>query len=176
MLYFWNSPDFSWNKKDNFSILFDMNRLFEEFIWEFLKQNVNSFENIEKINLQVQNKYVFKNKKFNLKPDILINLKNNEKIIIDTKYKKLDKTKNYNWVNQVDIYQMFSYGMRYFDNKENKKIILLYPEYKYEITDCFKTEENIQILISTIDLKNIKLKENSWKKELKKELKNILWI
>jgi len=72
-----------------------MNSLFEEFIFEFIKKNqIKIDENIENIKSQTSDKYVFKNNKFNLKPDIIIN-KYNEKIIIDTKYKKLDKAKSY---------------------------------------------------------------------------------
>jgi 5-methylcytosine-specific restriction endonuclease McrBC regulatory subunit McrC len=71
-----------------------MNLLFEEFIAEFIKKNKENIDlNINNINSQVSNKYLFKNNKFNLKPDIIINYFNNEILIIDTKYKKLDKLK-----------------------------------------------------------------------------------
>jgi 5-methylcytosine-specific restriction enzyme subunit McrC len=71
-----------------------MNLLFEEFIVEFMKKNkeeINS--NIINIQSQIKNKYVFENNKFNLKPDIIVNYNDNDKLIIDTKYKKLKKDK-----------------------------------------------------------------------------------
>ena len=126
MLYFWNCPDFSKNLENNFSLLFDMNILFEEFIVEFMKKNKENIDiNIKNINSQVSNKYVFQNNKFNLKPDIIVNYPNDKIIIIDTKYKKLN---NY-WVSSQDIYQMFVYWMRYFweyNPDKVKNIILLY--------------------------------------------------
>jgi 5-methylcytosine-specific restriction endonuclease McrBC regulatory subunit McrC len=71
-----------------------MNILFEEFIAEFMKRNISS--EIISVNSQVSNKYVFKNNKFNLRPDIIVNFQNFKKIVIDTKYKKLEKEKNNN--------------------------------------------------------------------------------
>lgn len=179
MLYFWNSPDFSENTKENFSFVFDMNSLFEEFIFEFIKKNqIKIDENIENIKSQTSDKYVFKNNKFNLKPDIIIN-KYNEKIIIDTKYKKLDKEKSYFWVSSADIYQMLTYWMRYFwdyDINIKKNIILLYPDYDWKNYNFeLNSIENINIYIRTIKL-NFDLSKNDWKKELIEELKNILLI
>jgi 5-methylcytosine-specific restriction endonuclease McrBC regulatory subunit McrC len=90
-------------------------------------------------------------------------------LIIDTKYKKLDKLKANNWVSSSDIYQMFAYWMRYFweYNIEMKKnIILLYPDYdwiNYNISHL--SEENINIFIKTINL-NFDLSSNEWKKKL----------
>ncbi len=177
MLYFWNSPDFSKNNQDNFSILFDMNILFEEFLSEFMKKNITKInKKLLSINSQVANKYVFKENKFNLRPDILLKYKNSKKIIIDTKYKKLINNKNKNfWVSSSDIYQMFMYGMRYFEEQEERKIILLYPEYweKIDSKDFYISEEKIEIFIKTIKL-NFDLSNKEWKEDLIRELIDIL--
>jgi len=172
LLYFWNSPDFSNNQFENFSILFDMNILFEEFLAEFVKKNIFKL-NLKSVKTQVWNKYVFENNKFNLRPDILLQNNFDEKIIIDTKYKKLDKN-NYNyWVWNSDIYQMFMYWMRYFEKCETKKIILLYPKYFEKIWNYYISEEKIEIFIKTINL-NFDLVSDSWKEELLGEIKEIL--
>jgi 5-methylcytosine-specific restriction enzyme subunit McrC len=179
MLYFWNSPDFSKNLENNFSLLFDMNLLFEEFIVEFMKKNKESIDlNINNIDSQVSNKYVFKNNKFTLKPDIIINYTNENILVIDTKYKKLsDKTNS--WVSSQDIYQMFVYWMRYFwnyDIDKKKNIILLYPDYDWVNYDIVhSSEENINIFIKTIDM-NFDLSCNEWKEKLLKEIQNIINI
>ncbi len=153
MLYFWNSPDFSKNKADNFSLLFDMNILFEEFVVEFMKRNMWAIDkNLVSVQSQVANKYVFRDNKFNLRPDIIANYKSWEKIIIDTKYKKLNSEKTNYQVNNWDIYQMFMYGMRYFEQDDSKKIILLYPKYWEKIEDEYTSEEDIKIFIRTLDL------------------------
>jgi len=175
MLYFWNSPDFSDYLEDNFSILFDMNVLFEEFIVEFIRKNKRKIKkDILKVNSQVSNKYVFKDNKFNLKPDIILDFYDEQKLIIDTKYKKLDKNKTYNGVSSQDIYQMFMYGMRYFDNFEEKNIVLLYPNYDWkDYKTIYLSNENINIYIKTINL-NSDLSSVEWKKKLIREIKNIL--
>lgn len=176
MLYFWNSPDFSQNIEDNFSILFDMNILFEEFIVEFMKKNKNKInKDLLSVNSQLSNKYVFINNKFNLRPDIILNYKDNKKIIIDTKYKKIinEKNKNY-WVSSWDIYQMFMYWMRYFENNDDKKIILLYPEYFEKIEWEYISEENINIFIKTINM-NFNLSWKEWKDKLVNQMLNFCY-
>jgi 5-methylcytosine-specific restriction endonuclease McrBC regulatory subunit McrC len=71
-----------------------MNLLFEEFIVEFMKKNKKSIDlNIYNVDSQVSSKYVFKNNKFNLKPDIIVNYNNDDILVIDTKYKKLSNYK-----------------------------------------------------------------------------------
>lgn len=180
MLYFWDSPDFSKSIENNFSILFDMNLLFEEFIVEFMKKNKDKIDNnITQVNSQVSNKYVFKNNKFNLKPDIIINYNDYNSIIIDTKYKKLFKDKSNYWVSSQDIYQMFVYWMRYFweyDIEKEKNIILLYPNYNSEDHNFIHTsEENINIFIKTVDM-NFDISSWEWKKKLVCEIREILNI
>ncbi len=178
MLYFWSSPDFHDLKNDNYSFMFDMNVLFEEFIVEFMKKNQNLLSNnILKIYSQVQNKTVFNENKFKLKPDILVEYSNWVKLVIDTKYKKLYMDKPYYWVSSSDIYQMFMYWMRYYweYNKELKKnIILLYPKYNNEE---FKTEyiseENIIVQIRTINL-NYNLNSEKWKNNILLQINELL--
>jgi len=170
-LYFGNSPNFLWKTEKNFFILFDMNLLFEEFIWEFLRKNKKYF-GIENIVLQSTKKYVFKDKKFLLKPDIIAEFQD-KKIIIDTKYKKLSKEEQNNWVSSSDIYQMFMYWMRYFNDNEEKNIILLYPEFEQNFSYFFESEENIKIHIKTVNL-NIKLYKKSWLERLKQELRDFV--
>ena len=148
-----------------------MNLLFEEFIWEFLKKNKKDFY-LENVLLQSSKKYVFKEKKFLLKPDIIVKFQD-KKIIIDTKYKKLNKDEQNNWVANWDIYQMFMYWMRYFNDNDEKNIILVYPEFKESFNYFFESEENIKIHIKTVNL-NIELYKKSWREKLKSILFEIL--
>ena len=111
-----------------------------------------------------------------MKPDIYIKFhKDNKILIIDTKYKELKQgVKNYG-VSQSDIYQMVMYGLRYFEEKEEKKeIILLYPQYGFNINVeeiKLETKENIIIKIKTINLHIDLLKD---KDELKNKLQEII--
>ena len=116
-----------------------------------------------------------------MKPDIYIKFKKKDGIervlIIDTKYKELKQgEKNYG-VSQSDIYQMVMYGLRYFeDNEEQKEIILLYPQYGFDINleeIKLETKENIIIKIKTISLhRNLMKCKNELKEELQEIIKN----
>ncbi|MDD2871575.1 MAG: hypothetical protein PHS49_06305 [Candidatus Gracilibacteria bacterium] len=174
LLYFGNSPDFSSNLEDNFSILFDMNVLFEEFIAEFIKKNENEF-GIKSITSQSTSKYVFNNNKFLLKPDIILDFESNTRLIIDTKYKKICNESSINYgVSSNDIYQMFVYGMRYFEVTQNEKnIVLLYPLYEQAVNTIYNSEENIKIYIKTINL-NFDLSIKEGRNNLIDELKEII--
>lgn len=180
LLLFGNSVSLNSKNFESFSLMFDMNNLFEEFIGEFIKKEFkNEFSKIE---TQKANKYVFHNKissnfsKFQLKPDIYLENKFNEILVIDTKYKRLIKDKLNYGVSQGDIYQMFLYGMRYFNEQEIKNIILLYPEYEFNVNleeINLESKENINIQIKTVNLHRNLLKAEE-RKKLKEELKIIL--
>ena len=61
-----------------------------------------------------------------MRPDIFLQNRKGDKIIIDTKWKRLigDSAKNYG-ISQADMYQMYAYHTRYLDIQ---KVILLYPK------------------------------------------------
>ena len=63
--------------------------------------------------------------KFRLRPDICVYDGKELKIIIDTKWKKLDQSKPHNKVSQSDMYQMYAYGKEF----QCPKTILLYPRF-----------------------------------------------
>ena len=179
LLLFGNSTSFESSNLDSYSFMFDMNKLFEEFIGEFIKRYFG--EHYKEIYLQKSNKYVFAkeyNDKnyFNLKPDIYFKKFDGKALIIDTKYKILNENKSYSGVQQGDIYQMFMYGLRYFNNENVKKIILLYPQetnHNYELENSYISEENINIAIKSINL-HFNLISN--KENLISQLKEVLEI
>lgn len=106
-----------------FSMLFEMNTLYEEYIGNILEEIWNGEH--KQIELQDNSKYLLKNPlttkgNFNLKPDIvLIDEKEDYQIIIDTKWKSVDSK-----IESSDIYQMYAYITRYV---KAKSCILLYP-------------------------------------------------
>lgn len=177
-LYF-NKAEFEF-----FSLLIPMELLFEHFIGNFILENYYKLlpEKIKtKPGIQsILGYLVYKTsekKLYKLKPDLLIG--DNNKIIIDTKYKILKKPKrrkykNYD-VKQSDLYQMYTYC------KESgaKKCLLLYPEsYKGKIDDLnwkLGNSKDIDLFIRTIKLSY----DFSSKKDLNEfttELRNILSI
>ncbi len=186
LLLFGNSIDLNAKDTKSYSLMFDMNKLFEEFIFEFIKKECCNPQNYL-IRTENPQKHLFKETpRFDLKPDITIYSDDGKecKLIIDTKYKKINEFKSeeengdkykMNGISTQDIYQMFVYSQIY--NCEN--IILLYPKYQDSIFDKqlkFDNEEkinlqNFQIKIKTVDLHiDLSLK----KQYLIKELNTIL--
>lgn len=101
------------------------------------------------------------NNDFKLIPDIILN--NN--LLIDTKYKLLNKSNKTFDITQVDLYQMVAYAIRF----KIPRIVLLYPRLvsdnsilnncisSYDIKDEFSnTDINIKIIESNIAIHNEK--------------------
>jgi len=136
----------------SFAFLFDMNVLFEKFIARMVKELDSS--------TQIQNQRVLND--LILKPDIITT-----KLIIDTKYKKLDKVK------RNDKLQAFAYGIHY-----QKDVMLLYPkdlEDRDRDRDLILGDEyRVKLKIALIDLD---YDINDYKKyigEMKRRMERVL--
>ena len=106
------------------AILFDMNKLFEEFVANFIIKNKEML-GMKYYNIEPQNelKSLDDSNRIRLKPDLVFSNANKLVIILDTKYKILDTNKkNYN-ISNSDIFQMLAYGLR----GNCSKIVMLYP-------------------------------------------------
>ena len=153
------NPDVVTGEQHSLALLFDMNKLFEEFIARKLK--VIAWEKGLKLREQGPQKRFIQssdtdNSFFVMKPDISLIDSNNKVVsILDTKWKVLNDSDNKLGVSQQDLYQMAGYAMRY----GCKKMVLIYPkvnsldserpiEWKFINTD-------IQIFIWTIDLTEV---------------------
>lgn len=98
-----------------FALLFDMNLLFESYVGHYLRKKGLD------VSLQDKGKYLVEEpSKFALKPDIVINDKD-EQLIADTKWKIVKSEKD---ISQADMYQLYAYGTKYIDCK---KLYLIYP-------------------------------------------------
>ncbi|QCT95024.1 hypothetical protein FE773_07420 [Caminibacter mediatlanticus TB-2] len=95
-------------ENEAFSILFDMNKLFEEY---FGKVGLNN-------EYKKSKKYLFKDNTKLLKPDFI---KNSE--IYDTKWKIIN---SFDDISESDLYQMLSYALKF----NTKKVNLVYPFYE----------------------------------------------
>ncbi|MEN5387826.1 McrC family protein [Aliarcobacter skirrowii] len=133
-----------------FALLFDMNLLFESFVYSYLKKSSN-FQDIKSQDKTHHLAYENDIGRFRLKPDIVIN---GGKIIADTKWKILSQEKSYNGVSQADMYQLYAYGTKY-ENCE--KMYLIYPFDELLIKNSynyFKNKElKLDILFFDVDEK-----------------------
>jgi 5-methylcytosine-specific restriction enzyme subunit McrC len=113
-----------------FSLLFEMNILFEEYIARMLKRALTG----SGLEVRSQGGRLFcledeetRAQRFMTKPDILVKRRGSVELIIDTKWKRLsariDDPKQ--GVSQADIYQMMAYGRLY----NCPRLMLLYPHH-----------------------------------------------
>jgi 5-methylcytosine-specific restriction enzyme subunit McrC len=115
---------------EGFSLLFEMNKLFEEFIGRTIRRAL-SRTNL-RVDLQGPQGYALIDQKsgarrFATRPDIVISRNGQPSLVIDTKWKRLkgaiDDPKR--GVGQADVYQMMAYAHVY----DCKRLILLYPHH-----------------------------------------------
>jgi 5-methylcytosine-specific restriction enzyme subunit McrC len=130
-----------------FALMFDMNQVWEQWVLRTLQRQLKPKGYCvqgqrSKLFWESQTKHVA-NKR--LKPDIIIDTPEQERIIIDTKWKAPDDKKG---PDNQDLRQLYTY-LQYF---ESEKGILLYPgiknqtykgEFKREHFNCRKVFQNI---------------------------------
>ena len=135
------------NNIETFSFVFDMNRLFEEFVYEFIRRHRDAIlpEDLKdcEIRAQSSDRYLLYTPDgmpvFKLQPDIVfIKLDGSIPLIIDTKYKLLKSQDNNSGISQSDMYQMFAYAKKYQCNR----VIMLYPHRTGVEEKSFKFDES----------------------------------
>lgn len=118
-----------------FAFVFDMDRLFEQFVANILQSHSRlilpeewwDFP-IELHGSQSKRHLIlpmppFEKPMFRLKPDILLGIPSQTNLIIDTKNKRLPLTQSYRAVAESDAYQMLAYATQFHCHN----ILLLYP-------------------------------------------------
>jgi 5-methylcytosine-specific restriction enzyme subunit McrC len=139
-----------------FALLFDMNLLFESYVFDYLKRNDN-FQSIAAQDKTHHLAYENKVGKFRLRPDIVIN---GGAIIADTKWKILSEEKAYSGVDQSDMYQLYAYGTKY---NECKNLFLIYPkdndmqesQYHYFDKETCETNKGLNVRVVFFDLSEL---------------------
>lgn len=135
-----------------YALMFPMERLFEDYIGNLVKKYFSM-----KFNVSLQDRgehLLIEEKKFALRPDIVLrSLSTEEIVIMDTKWKLLDESdskRNYG-ISQANMYQMYAYAKKY----KAKKIILIYPaneNFTKPIETIKKYEADIKISVIPVDL------------------------
>lgn len=120
--------DFGSGRITQLAFVFDMNRLFEEFVAEFLKRHTGKIDlgggkRLSTVSYQYRLGKLFG--EFEMKPDLVLTDGDGESFIVDTKYKTLDPEKRRGGLTQADIYQMYAYANA--GERVYKDVVLLYP-------------------------------------------------
>lgn len=120
-LFLSNSVSFNYkNDLKLFAFLLPMDYVFEDFIYGFIDNE------LDKVSAKSQRSdiYLDEGRVFNLKPDLWLKTIN-KSLIADTKYKVIydDKEDPKKGISQSDLYQMFTYAVRF----NVDEILLFYP-------------------------------------------------
>lgn len=144
------SPNISSGNENMLTLLFDMNKLWEEYIFRILhKHKPTNY----KVSYQNSDKF-WENKR--IKPDILLTKEDGENFIIDTKWKITTSNKP----SDEDLKQMFVYNLHW----ESPKSMLLYPQIEQKDSEFgnykFKYNDRINqcklAFVSILDSRRIK--------------------
>ena len=161
------SVDLSKNKFENITLVWDMNKLFEEFIFELIKRKIPECKAIaQKPKRLLKRENVTRR---DTRIDILIQ---NPQVIIDTKYKKFT---SFDDISSADIYQVTTYCLLH----NYKRAILLYPQYDKKEPDICDyqlncAENNYHIDFCTVNLKNNDLKDKEVQNSIIGKIKSII--
>lgn len=171
-------PDFSGNRNEKvFSILFDMNELFEEFIYAVIKNgnfDVNAeaqkkkrlVEKVRSIGEEWENKSLF-----DTFTDITVTPLNSKRpFIIDTKYKIISGYRD--GMKNPDVYQVLAYKQIHTKQDRIPPVILLYPKDSEDIRREYKvTDSEATFFAWTIDIsRDLQQDFQEFKDELRKFL------
>ncbi len=112
----------------NMAILFPMEKIFEDYLAYLFKKYSDGYK------IKTQDRAYFlvehkSEKRFGLRPDIVIDKEEVRQKVIDTKWKLLDENserRNYN-ISQADMYQLYAYGKKYTSPTQEPRLVLLYP-------------------------------------------------
>ena len=124
-----NPPDVTGGAMHGFSLFFDMNTLFEEYVGR-MAVRVFGPRGI-RVTLQGPRKYLALDEvnggsAFAMKPDVVATMDSGTAWILDTKWKQLSIEEAKDGVAQSDLYQMYAYANCY----DCSDVVLLYPHHK----------------------------------------------
>lgn len=169
-------PDLSRGHNDVLALMFDMNALWEKFIYVTLRGKLKNF----KVRDQVKKRFwKRKYKSSSLIPDIVLEGALNNNIVLDTKWKNLYGQNP----SPDDLRQLFAYS-HYFDAR---RVALVYPGDDQIIVGTYTEPINLRntsnlkrecgiIQISTKDKSGNQLDLKSWQKNIIKQISEYINI
>ena len=159
------SQDVLSGANSGYTLLFDMNELFEAYVGAVARKVFSSAST--RVTLQGPVQHLARRPDggpaFQLKPDIIVADSGQVRFIADTKWKRLKPADFRDGVASSDVYQMYAYSSRY----RAPEVVLLYPhhaelgewkarraEYRVEGVTTGSTSPRV-IGVSTIDLRDL---------------------
>ena len=169
------NPDFQKGRHRGITLLFPMERLFEQHVARRLGQKVSRNWRLKP---QVKSKYLIQShelennpqaqRMFALSPDLLLKGKNKSHVL-DTKWKLLDQTngKEKYGLLQSDFYQMFAYAHNYQNGKGD--MLLIYPRHTHfdKPLPSFDFNDQLAIWVVPFCLQNHRLVSGFWQARFK---------
>jgi 5-methylcytosine-specific restriction enzyme subunit McrC len=126
MILCMTSPGQSGRGEPVYSLMFDMNYVFEKFIAAELQASLLGTGLSVRVQLSGHSLLQKEGKqKFYLRPDIGVFKDNKLVCLMDTKWKRLDPKKSHYGISQADMYQMYAYGKEF----DTCHTLILYPRY-----------------------------------------------
>lgn len=117
----------------SFSYLINMEKLFEDFVREYLRQHLVEY------NVEAGHNYLdTDNKAIELYPDVVISKGRQTLLILDAKYKSLNDRR----IIRSDVSQILDYCLAY----KIRRGILLYPQYDLEFSDEYHIKNTDKII------------------------------
>lgn len=121
------SQDVLSGPSSGFTLLFDMNELFEAYVGAVARKTLSTAS--VKVSLQGPHRHLAERPDgagaFQLRPDIVVAEASEVRFIVDTKWKRLKPADFRDGVASSDIYQMYAYSSRY----QAPEVVLLYPHH-----------------------------------------------
>jgi len=151
------NPNFQKGKHQGISLLFPMERIFEEHVAACLNKRIAPPLQLK---TQAASRYLIEAKdeddisdsdknRFMLKPDLLIKHLGQPRYVMDTKWKIINSSNSQNNfdISQSDIYQMFAYGHKYLAGKGD--LVLIYPKHDNfkKALPCFNLDEDLRLCV-----------------------------
>lgn len=135
------------------SLLFPMEKLFEQFVETWLRRNVQSGA---QLTAPARSEYLCQHSNgriFRLEPDFLV-AQGSQRWVLDTKWKRLDaggRADKYGLA-QGDFYQLYAYGQKYL--KGQGELVLIYPSRPAfrESLPLFNFDDGLSLRVLPFDL------------------------